>query len=95
MNAFVCSVTCILYSEVSSIDYLVASIEHVRLPCDIVFTKVSSKDYLVARDRHVRLYVHIIEMKRVVFDSCFRNPPKRTEIRVKKFLKETSFQVRD
>ena len=63
MNAFICSV--ILYSEVSSRDDLVTSIERVRVLCDIIFVEVSSKDYLVASDKRVRLQydIHVIYMK--------------------------------
>ena len=44
MNAFICSV--VSHLEVSSRDYLVVSIEHIRLQCDVIFAEVSSKDYV-------------------------------------------------
>ena len=57
-------------------------------------SEVSSRGYLVASDQHVVCSVTSnLELKRVVFESWFRNPPKRTETRGKKVLKKTSFRV--
>ena len=58
MNVFVCSV--ISYSDMSSRDYLVTSIECNHLQHDIVFVEVSSKDYLVASNKCVCLKCDIV-----------------------------------
>ena len=60
MNVFVCSV--ISYSKVSSRDYLVTSIEHIRLQCAIIFVEASSKDYLVVSYKRVRLKCVYLEV---------------------------------
>ena len=67
----------------SSKDFLVASIERVRLLCDIVFAEVlSSKDYLVASNKRICLQcgIHVIAMKRVVFETLFRTPKKERKL---------------
>ena len=75
-----CSV--ISYLEVRSRDYLVASIECVHLPCDMVFAEVSSKDCLVASDKRVRLQcdIHLIEMKQFVFEGWFKTSLKEQKL---------------
>ena len=84
ISTFVCSV--ISYLEVSSRNLLVASVQHVCLPSNIVFAEVNSREYLIANDKCICVQCDIIKMKRVVFESWFRNhPPKRTETRGKRF----------
>ena len=60
----------------------VASDKHVCPKCNS-YLDVSSKDYLIASDICTCL----------LFESWFRNPPKRTETRGKKLLKKLHFKL--
>ena len=89
MNAFIYSA--VSYSEVSSRDYLVASIERIHLPCEIAFRRLVAKTYLIASNKRV----HFKSDTLVVFESWFRTPiPPPKKLREK--VQEQNFiQVSD
>ena len=62
--------------------------------CSVILClEVSSRGYLVASDdAFVCSVISYSEVKRVVFENWFRNLPKRTETRGKKFLKKPKFK---